>query len=99
MATIEIEASAIGPAVIIEGDGRLLDLCDEAHAPVSFSCRSARCGTCCLEVIEGAEQLDPPSEDEAEALARLDLPEGARLACQAVVRRGPGAIRMRWAGG
>lgn len=81
--------------VSVEGDGRLLDVCDETRAPVAFSCRGARCGTCCLDVIAGAELLEPAAEDEIETLAVVAAPRGARLACQVVVRRGPGLVRLR----
>src|SRR5690606_34619412 len=33
--------------------GPLVDVCDEHDAPVPFSCRSASCGTCRLDVLEG----------------------------------------------
>jgi ferredoxin len=75
--------------------GRLLDLCDERRAPVPFSCRSARCGTCRLRVLEGAEILEPPAELEADLLRLMgDDPARHRLACQAFVRRGTGRLRV-----
>lgn len=75
--------------------GRLLDLCDERRAPVPFSCRSARCGTCRLHVLEGAEILEPPAELEADLLRLMgDDPARHRLACQAFVRRGTGRLRV-----
>jgi ferredoxin len=95
--TIAFLPSPMGPALTLTAEGRLLDACDDAHASVLFSCRSANCGTCRVEVLAGAELLEPPAEDERELLARLGGP-GHRLACQAVIRPGPGLIRLRWAG-
>ena len=43
--------------------GRLVDFCDELRAPIPFSCRSASCGTCRMEILEGTELLEPPRDD------------------------------------
>jgi adenylate cyclase len=42
----------------------------------------ARCTTCRIRVTQGLDHLPPPSGLEAMALARIDAPEGMRLACQ-----------------
>jgi ferredoxin len=82
----------------------LRDLCDDTRAPVPFSCRSGRCGTCFVEVLEGAEHLSPVGEDESEVLVTLGVavepPEGDprptyRLACQAVVEVEGKLIKLR----
>jgi ferredoxin len=96
MPVIEILESRIGPLVRVPGSGPLMDLCDEAHAPVDFSCRAASCGTCRVEVLAGGDLLDPPRADEIEVLGASPLVH--RLACQAVVRPGPGLLRLRWVG-
>jgi ferredoxin len=72
--------------------GRLLDVCDEARAPVSFSCRSATCGTCIVRVDQGASCLEPPDREERELLAALGLLKTHRLACRALVRPGSGHL-------
>lgn len=78
--------------------GRLVDLCDrEIRAGIPFSCRHANCGTCRVEVREGAELLDPPDEDEERLLSRLRKPASeatVRLGCQLVVRAGDGRVRL-----
>jgi adenylate cyclase len=95
---IEFLASEAGPLTRAEGAGRLLDACDTARAPVEFSCRSARCGTCRVVVLEGADLLEAPRDDELEVLARLDSPPDYRLACQAAAIAAPGLVRLRWVG-
>jgi ferredoxin len=75
--------------------GRLVDICDDASAPIPFSCRGASCATCRVEILEGAELLEPPDPLEAELLAEMAEPPGRRLACSASVRRGEGLIRLR----
>lgn len=83
-------------ALDVPGGGRLLDICDEGKAPVPFSCRSASCGTCRVEIVEGAELLEAPAEDEVDLLHVLgDDPARYRLACQARVRAGAGRLRVR----
>jgi adenylate cyclase len=42
----------------------------------------ARCTTCRVRVTQGLETLPPPTGIEAKALARIEAPEGTRLACQ-----------------
>jgi ferredoxin len=75
--------------------GRLLDVCDDAAAPVPFSCRGASCGTCRVEVIEGLDRLEPASEDELEVLAMFRDPPTRRLACQARLVAGRALVVLR----
>jgi ferredoxin len=97
MPTIEFEGSGMAgekTAEVPEG-GELLDICDSVLAPVAFSCRSASCGTCHIEILQGEDLLDPPGEEEQDLLDLLDGPANGRLACQAKVKPGPGLIRIR----
>jgi ferredoxin len=98
--TIEFCANELGPAVTAEapGGGPLLDICDEAHAPVPFSCRTASCGTCRVEVSRGAELLHAARADEREVLSIFAAPASHRLACQAILRPLPGVITLRSVG-
>jgi ferredoxin len=74
--------------------GEVVDICDEHFAPIPFSCRSASCGTCQVEVLEGGELLEPPNEAEGELLVFLG--NKGRLACQARVRAGvEGVVKLR----
>jgi ferredoxin len=75
-----------------------VDLCDEVRAPVELSCRGASCGTCRVEVIEGAALLDPPGAGEQETLLRIAARPGDRLACQSHVKPGTGRLVLRWVG-
>jgi ferredoxin len=74
-------------AVEAAGGDHLVDLCDESLAQVPFSCRSASCGTCRVVIVEGADLLEPPAEDELELIEILgEDPKTNRLACQARLR-------------
>ena len=95
MPTIVFEASIVGPAMTVEepDGGRLVDICDDARAPVPFSCRGASCGMCRVDVLEGADQLSPPDRYERNVLASFGDPPTRRLACAASVA--PGIFRLR----
>lgn len=97
MPTIEFEGTGMAGDKIAEAPegGDLLDICDHVLAPIPFSCRSASCGTCHIEVLEGDQLLEPPGEEESDLLDLLDNPPTGRLACQARVLPGPGFIRIR----
>ena len=95
---IVVFESMTGAAVEAHADdgARLVDICDDVRAAVPFSCRSASCGACRIEVLEGADLLEPPHADELEVLQVFgDDPTRRRLACQARVRPGAGRLRLR----
>jgi ferredoxin len=46
---------------------------------------NARCGTCCVRVVEGGNNLSPAGPDEAAMLRELGLAAPHRLSCQARV--------------
>ncbi len=97
MPTVEFIENELGQAKVVDAPegGALVDLCDEVLAPVAFSCRSASCATCQIEVIEGGELLEPPNDEEQELLALLAGPPNNRLACQAQLKRGSGKVRVK----
>jgi 2Fe-2S ferredoxin len=75
------------------GPARLLDICDAHKLPVPFSCRSASCSTCCVEVLEGHELLGHAEDEELNVLDELGLsPPRFRLACVARVNSGSGRL-------
>lgn len=97
MPKLEFLASPVGSAKIVDvpEGGALVDLCDHHLAPIPFSCRSATCATCQVEIVAGGDLLEPPAAAEQELLDIIGGPSGSRLACQAVVKRGPGLIQLR----
>jgi len=97
MPTIEFEGVGLAADKITDAPdgGDLVDICDKILAPIPFSCRSASCGTCHIEVLEGLELLERPNAEEADLLDILDGGANTRLACQARVKPGPGFIRIR----
>lgn len=69
-----------------------LEFCQTNNAPHDFGCTVGSCGTCRMEVVEGAENLQPMDDEERETVEMCtDLP-GARLGCQAKVN---GDVKIR----
>jgi 2Fe-2S ferredoxin len=100
MALVIIEAKPSEPAPTVEvavpDGGALVDVCDEHRAPVPFSCKSANCGTCRVEVLEGQDELLPAKDDELDILDIFGLaPPRHRLACQARFKPGLARLRVR----
>lgn len=96
MATIVFCGNRFGAEKRVEvpQGGELVDICDHFFAPIPFSCRSASCGTCQVDVLEGADLLEAPNDAERELLPLLG--GHGRLACQARVRPNvDGVIRVR----
>ncbi len=74
----------------------LADLCDDSEAPIPFSCRSASCATCQIDVLEGSDALFPPEDEEMDVLDALDAkPPRERLACCARLMPGASIVRVR----
>ena len=63
-----------------------LEVCQEQDAPHEFGCMSGSCATCVCVVEQGAENVDPPSDDEADTLEMCSDAPGTRLGCQIVIR-------------
>lgn len=81
MATVRFEPSGYETEVI--PGTRLVDVVDDhPEAEVPFSCRSANCGTCRVEVVQGGPAVAPPAEDEREVLALFGDRPAVRLCCQ-----------------
>jgi adenylate cyclase len=101
MPTVLFEGNLFGEdcEVDVPEGGPLVDICDDATAPVPFSCRGATCGTCRVEIVEGLAMLEPPEPAEEELLAIFGDPPRFRLACQAKLKKGAGLVRLRIADG
>jgi 2Fe-2S ferredoxin len=97
MPTVFFEGNLFGNDLQVEvaEGGALVDVCDEHEAPVPFSCRSATCGTCRVEVLQGAELFEPRQPEEEDLLSIFGDPGHFRLACQAKIRKADGLVRLR----
>ncbi len=68
-------------------DGSKLDVLD-GKCSVLFACREGVCGSCLVTILEGAENIEPPSEAEKATLESLGAAENQRLLCQVVLKKG-----------
>ena len=65
MALVRFEPSGTEVPGVLPGT-RLVDVTDEhPDSAIPYGCRSARCGMCRVHVLEGAQALAPPTEEEA----------------------------------
>jgi ferredoxin len=98
MAKVTMESSdgTIVKTAELPDGGSLADLCDDTEAPIPFSCRSASCATCHVEVLEGQDALLPPEDEELDVLDAIQSPPPRfRLACCAKLKPGPAVVRVR----
>ncbi|MFO0691087.1 MAG: 2Fe-2S iron-sulfur cluster-binding protein [Myxococcota bacterium] len=65
------------------GEMTLLDATLRAGLPIASACGSeGACARCGLEIVAGAESLEPESERERRIKARNRIDERQRLACR-----------------
>jgi 2Fe-2S ferredoxin len=85
MSRIRIRFEPSGVEVDAEPGEAIMDITDaNPAADVPYSCRAATCGTCRVEVLEGADALSHADEFELEVLDIFgDTPDEVRLCCQA----------------
>ncbi|MDB4943440.1 MAG: hypothetical protein JWP97_2974 [Labilithrix sp.] len=94
--TFESADGSIKKTVEAPNGGSIADLCDDHEAPIPFSCRSASCATCHIEVLEGESALLPPDADELDVLEAIDAkPPRFRLACCAQLGPGTATVRIK----
>ncbi|MEV4924807.1 2Fe-2S iron-sulfur cluster-binding protein [Streptomyces roseoverticillatus] len=80
-----ITVNVAGQEIEVAAGTTLQYICDAHDTLVTFGCRAARCGTCMIKVISGADNLSPAGPDERAVLDVLAWSPGCRLACQATV--------------
>jgi ferredoxin len=73
-----------GEEVELEENAPIAAVCEEAGVP--FACTEGVCGTCVIEIKEGAENLSDPTQEEEDFLGADTRDE--RLACQCKIRKG-----------
>jgi ferredoxin len=94
--TFESHDGSVKKTVSVPDGGALADVIDDAEAPIPFSCRSASCATCHIEVLEGADAFTAPEPEELDVLeAVFSEPPRFRLACCAKLKPGPATVRVR----
>lgn len=72
----------------IPENSELAKALDAKNSPLLFGCRTGICGTCLIEVIDGAPDDYLPTDDEVDLLEIIaENNPKARLACQMRMKR------------
>lgn len=75
---MRVTFSPIGNSAVARPNETLLDVARRAGAPIGNSCGGIGvCNRCRVRIVEGSENLTPPT--------RFEKLPGERLACQAIV--------------
>lgn len=82
MATLKFDHNA--EEIELPDDSPIAEICEEAGVP--FACTEGVCGTCVIEILEGAENLSAPTQEEEDFLGSGTCRE--RLACQCRIKKG-----------
>lgn len=85
-------------SVDVADGSRLQDAIDSSGADIPFGCREGNCATCMIEVLEGGENLNPPTANEKITLLEEELDMNIRLACQCKIAQGEITIKQADAG-
>ncbi|GAB6040664.1 2Fe-2S iron-sulfur cluster-binding protein [Endothiovibrio diazotrophicus] len=64
---------------------RVIELSEKVGSAIIYGCREGDCGTCLMEVVEGANNLTSPSVLEDKLLREASAGRNHRIACQAQV--------------
>ncbi|GEM_PF-1710813 len=61
----------------------IYSLAEDEGFGLSGTCEgNGDCGLCAIEIVEGAENINPKNDIEKEILEKLDYKDGIRLCCQ-----------------
>ena len=77
-----------GKAQQVEDGAQIKEAAREFDVP--FGCENGVCGTCQVEIIEGADNLNELNEQEID----MGLDEKNRLCCQTKIKSGTVTIRV-----
>jgi len=85
MPKAKITFQDINQTVTVPVGSRVIDVSERVSAGIVYGCREGDCGTCLMQVVEGAQHLTEPSVVEAKVLRDHHAGRHQRLACQAQV--------------
>jgi ferredoxin len=54
--------------------------------PFRFGCTQGKCGVCAIQIVEGQDNLSPPTREERHFLDQKARESGKRLACQCAIK-------------
>ncbi|HWJ83011.1 MAG TPA: FAD-dependent oxidoreductase [Nocardioides sp.] len=77
-----------GPSVKAQTGQSVLELAEDCGLSIEAGCRMGVCGADPVAVLDGAENLSAPEDEELSTLRRLGLAPNTRMACCARVAQG-----------
>ncbi len=79
----------------VEAGQTLLEAGEHAGVEMEAGCFNCSCGTCVAEVVQGMENLDPPSDEELDVLDQWNKdPVKYRLTCCVKIQGGSVVLRQ-----
>lgn len=96
-----VKGGGIAMKVIVNGEEHVLDVAAgenmlsaalDRNVSVDYSCLEGLCDSCAVRVLDGLENISPPTQEEFDMLGE-DVHSGMRLACQVKVN-GPVTIEQ-----
>ncbi len=85
MSKYNITFTDIQTTVVVPRGTRIVEVAEKLGANIPFGCKENDCGNCIVDVLQGADNLSPPSTLELGLLKDKFAKSGQRLACQAMV--------------
>lgn len=85
MSKYNITFADINTTVSVPRGTRIVEIAEKVGASIPFGCKENDCGDCMVEVLQGEDNLSPPSALEQELLKVKFAKPHSRLACQAMV--------------
>jgi len=93
---VEIEYKSVRKLRVPKGP-TLLEMSRSNNIPHASQCGGrARCSTCRVRILSGAESLAEPGKDEAATLARIKAAPDVRLACQIRPEKNLDLVQLVW---
>lgn len=71
----------------------ILGASGQLRHPIASGCSDNSCGTCRVEILEGAENLSEPTARESGTLQASNHPAGYRLSCRTEILKGSVKVR------
>lgn len=98
-ATPKVQLTVVGPdgaeqTTSCDVGGTILGATGRMKRPIASGCSESTCGTCRVEVLEGAELLSEQSGRERATLKENNLAQTLRLSCRAELAVA-GAVKVR----
>lgn len=74
------------PSLEVESGTKLMQELRNNSVPVASSCKGQLiCGKCVLNILEGSENISPPTQEEKDLAELKDLTRDQRFSCACII--------------